>query len=336
MPPLGYHVYRLNADYEISRRWQEHPLKGELDKIREEVPNESLANLFTRTVKRLVEKKKQSSELEQIVLSVRDRILAVDDGDESFQQCRQILREGISGVKPLVGQGILGRLSLDKLAREEEKALEEDEGRHERVQLHSQPSSNANTEVQIFFMGEPDRGPYLLRKDPVTTTYNHIIWHLRFHGIVKAPQLWIRREDPNVQPYTSSGRHWVFAIGHVPINEMVLDTVEMANVPDYYIVALVDDGETELPSPVGVPIFGKAPCCDLSCGSLSAHLEAIWAVRVEQARLFRDRNDVCVLNAAFNSMQFPSQTNELYVKVVRQMDVDQEPSSSAIIETPVQ
>ncbi|KAG8831843.1 hypothetical protein FRC17_002495 [Serendipita sp. 399] len=283
MPSLGYHAYKSKAKYEIWQKWQKHPLNVELKIIRGRVANECMANLFAETVRRLVEKSsafksteksvsihndkrvynrktdgspRPSTEpdpIKDIVLRVKDQIFVLDDDDdESYLRCGEILLDGMKDLKVLMAHKRSPK-KLAKLEEEESEAIWQDQRRYESILCQSAPlpSSNPNTPIRIFFMEDPNKEPYLLKQDRLMTTYNDIIWYLNIHKIVQAPELWVRREDPNVQPYTSSGRHWVFVSGVESINETVLDTVEMTSVSDSYIVALVDNGEQEKPVPIG-------------------------------------------------------------------------------------
>ncbi|KAG8831840.1 hypothetical protein FRC17_002492 [Serendipita sp. 399] len=315
MPQLGFARLKAKAKSKALERWQENPIYIELNQIKKAVPNASLAYLFAETVRRMIETRRQSQDLDQIkdiVRDVKERVGAVN-GD--FEQCRDSLQDAMTRLR-----GLLDSKKSVKLLSEAVSADEEDENRRQNVQLDSLASPDADGKVQIFFMGDPDREPYLLPQGPLMTTYNDIIWHFYFNKIVEAPELWIRREDRKVQPFTASGRHWVIVTGENTIDETVLDIVEMASVPRCYIVALVDNGEREIPFPIGVPIFGLEPCCEEACGSLRTHLESSWKVRVEHARLFRKQEFGSVLDALLNSINFPPRRNELYLKVVQRTE----------------
>ncbi|KAG8789019.1 hypothetical protein FRC20_001028 [Serendipita sp. 405] len=164
------------------------------------------------------------------------------------------------------------------------------------------------------------------------TTYKDIMWHLTFQEIVQVPEVWTRCENREKQPYTASGRHWNFVVGHETIDKTVIDIVDMNTVSDNYIVALVDTGEKEIPVPIGLPMFGRDTCCSPACGSLQVHLESIWEdVRVEHARLFPSKN--CMRDTPLDSRNFGSRRNELYVKVKVKSTRMQEDPRAATIET---
>ncbi|KAG8760932.1 hypothetical protein FRC14_001004 [Serendipita sp. 396] len=335
MPRLGYLAHRANESYKLSQKWQENPLRGELEAIRDEVFNQSLANLFAQTVRNLVEesgkwwslgRSSNLDRIETIVFRVKEQVFKVNEDNESHLKHGQILQEGMKDLKTFVNSR-----RLAKIEKAEAEAVQQDQQRHESIQhqLRSLTPSDPDTKIQAYFMGDPDKEAYLLPQDHLITTYNDIMWHLCFRELVQAPELWARREDPNVQPWTTSGRHWIYVSGDEPISETVFDIVEMATVSNCYIVALVDNGERERPVPVGIPIYGKETCCDLRCGSLRVHLESVWTgVRVEHARLFRSKK--CVLETPLDSKNFGVRKNELYVKVMTRMEED---LRSATIET---
>ncbi|KAG8825606.1 hypothetical protein FRB91_011148 [Serendipita sp. 411] len=327
MPPVGYHVYKAKEYNESLQKWLSNPLNGELIAIKGIVPNEAQANLFAQTVKHLFEKSnrfmsfRRSSDLqkiEDIVLRVKEQMIALDAGNEGFLEYSKILQDGMNRLKTLMSPR-----KLAKLENTEDEAIRQDQQRYESIQRQSSrlPQSDPDTRIQAYFMGDPDKEPYLLPQDRLMTTYNDIMWHLSVHKLVQAPELWARRQDPNVQHCTASGRYWIYVSGDEPISETIFDIVEMAAVSDCYIVALLDNGERERPVPIDIPIFGKRTCCDPSCRSLRVHLESVWTnVRVEHARLFRDER--CVLEIPLDSKNFRERKNELYLKVMTRMEED--------------
>ncbi|KAG8780746.1 hypothetical protein FRC15_009320 [Serendipita sp. 397] len=111
MPPLGYLAHKANESYKLSQKWQDNPLKGELEAIREEVFNQCLANLFAQTVRELVEESDKwwsfgrSSDLdriEPIVLRVKEQVFEVEKDNESYLKHGKILQEGMGDLKTFV------------------------------------------------------------------------------------------------------------------------------------------------------------------------------------------------------------------------------------------
>ncbi|KAG8817551.1 hypothetical protein FRC17_011179 [Serendipita sp. 399] len=316
---------KTNPNFKSSERWTRETLSVELETIKKTVSNECVAGLFAQVVLVFFEKRSRwwnsDVNLEGVVLDVKDALLAVDASDQRFWQCQDILLKGLGDLKVLMPRNKSER-KLAALVKAEVKAVNEDKRRYERVQKHP-VSPSSNTQVDYFVMKDPDKEP---DEEPchlydLTTDYNQLIWQLRKCGAVDAPELWIMREDRRVQFYTTSGRHWVFVDdGEKKIEETILYVVDVSKLVDCYIVALVDDGESEHPCPIGVPIYGKNECCDQSCGSLLAHLESTWGVAIKHARLFRKPPGRCVLDTTLHSLHFPPRRNELYLRVSKQME----------------
>ncbi|KAG8865935.1 hypothetical protein FRC20_009257, partial [Serendipita sp. 405] len=257
MPPLGYLAHKANESYKLSQKWQDNPLKGELEAIREEVFNQCLANLFAQTVRELVEESDKwwsfgrSSDLdriEPIVLRVKEQVFEVEKDNESYLKHGKILQEGMGDLKTFVTSS----RRLVKLEKDEAEAVQQDQQRHESTQHQPNlpPSLNSDTRIQAYLMEHPDGEPYILPPDPLIVTYNDIRHHLCVRRIVRSPDLWARCEDPDVQPLTASGRHWTRVSGNKPIEKTVLDIVERTKVSNCYIVALIDDGAREIPVPI--------------------------------------------------------------------------------------
>ncbi|KAG8760925.1 hypothetical protein FRC14_000997 [Serendipita sp. 396] len=348
MPPYGYDPYKKARECKnMSQERQKTPLNAELKAIREKAtPNDSLAKLFARIIRDLVEESdngrnlERSSKLDEIVSSVKTQVVAVNEDDESYLRYSEILRDGIESLKPY----LKGSEKLAKLKKLKAKAVRRDRRRHEGVQQQQAlllPSSIPDSKIQIYFMGDPDKEPHPLEKDRLIRTYNDIKWQLNFHEIVRAPELWARRKDTKVQPYTATGHHWVIAVGTDSITETVLDVVDMDTVSDCYIVALVDIGQKQKPVPISVPIFGKRTCCKPECGSLRVHLQSIWKdrwqniwkdvwkdVEVEHARLFP--SDTHAQDFLLHSLNFNERRNELYVKVKVASTRTEDPSTAMI------
>ncbi|KAG8797362.1 hypothetical protein FRC16_008991, partial [Serendipita sp. 398] len=201
MPPLGYLAHKANESYKLSQKWQDNPLKGELEAIREEVFNQCLANLFAQTVRELVEESDKwwsfgrlsthlydLDRIEPIVLRVKEQVFEVEKDNESYLKHGKILQEGMGDLKTFVTSS----RRLVKLEKDEAEAVQQDQQRHESTQHQPNlpPSLNSDTRIQAYLMEHPDGEPYILPPDPLIVTYNDIRHHLCVRRIVRSPDLW--------------------------------------------------------------------------------------------------------------------------------------------------
>ncbi|KAG8787434.1 hypothetical protein FRC16_001555 [Serendipita sp. 398] len=337
---------RANADLQ---RWLKHPLNEDLVLIHKQVPNIALMDLFAKIIRYFVTKPhrrknpfRSSEELDQIKLQaivsrVKDQVDRAPKGDERYLACRSILQDAIGDLK----EAMTKQKKKYELEEEERKAIQEDQKRHDRIR-QSDPlsSSNPDIEFKVIFIkdpGDPKRDPYFLRitkskrpvsdealeQDRLMITYKDIIWRLRFNKVARLFHLWARCIDPSIRGYAACpGLQWTHVAGHYPIKGTEFGVVDMANLSDSYIVALVDrNGKETIPRPIvkmyyiaEVPPFGKKTCCEPGCSSLTNHIQSIWRdSQVMNALMLPD--DRCVQQVPLDSENFPPLRNDLYLEV---------------------
>ncbi|KAG8833185.1 hypothetical protein FRC17_011184, partial [Serendipita sp. 399] len=157
MPQLGIARLKAKAKSKSLEKWQENPMCIELNQIKKAVPNPSLAAVVAESVRRVVETQRQPQDLDQVKGIVRDVKIRVSALNGNFEQCRDSLRDGITQL-----QDLLSPKRIVKLLSEAASADKEDEDRHQKMRLGSLASPTAATQIQIFFMGDPDKEPCLL------------------------------------------------------------------------------------------------------------------------------------------------------------------------------
>ncbi|KAG8820873.1 hypothetical protein FRC19_008539 [Serendipita sp. 401] len=161
-----------------------------------------------------------------------------------------------------------------------------------------------------------------LEPNPFIKTYTNILWTLSsdLEDIppVQRLHLWARRVNPSIRDYAlCPGLHWDHVAGDYPIEGTEFGIVDMEKTSHYYTMALVNNsGVEEIPCPIGIPLPDQDTCCELTCHSLTEHIESIWRdSQVRDALMLP--NNRCVKQIPLNSLNFPVFKNELYLRVSR-------------------